>query len=494
MTINKQGIVLLYSILGHPCWRLTILSLISVLLAGCNEPIERSHLEQIKQRDTLIIGTLYGPASYFKSDLTSSELEQNLTQRFAAQLGVELEVVASADLPKLFKMLDDNKIDILATGLSVTDERRSAMRFGPPYYQITQQLVYKQGKKRPRDLGQLSGNLTVIAGSSHLETLKQLKLKNPDLTWRTTTQFNPDQLLAQLIQGKIDYTIADSTVLARNRRLYPDISLAMTVSEPQSLAWAVSKLTDDSLYGEIIDFFGQIQSDGTMVRLEEKYFGHVQRFDYVDTRAFIRAISTTLPKYQLSFELNADTIHWLKLAATAYQESHWDPAARSPTGVRGLMMLTRATPKQVGIANRLDPEQSIQGGARYLQQLLHRMPDTLEQDQKFWFALAAYNIGMGHLMDARTLARRLNKNPDSWASIKHILPLLEKSKYHKTTRHGFARGREAAHYVDNIRRYYETLKAMNIASVISPAILAQAAKEDSMVMKKQVTSGPIPPL
>jgi membrane-bound lytic murein transglycosylase F len=227
-----------------------------------------------------------------------------------------------------------------------------------------------------------------------------------------------------------------------------------------------------------------------MVQLEEKYFGHVRRFDYVDTRAFIRAIATTLPKYQLLFELNADDIPWLKLAATAYQESHWKPLARSPTGVRGMMMLTLSTAKQVGVGNRLDPEQSIKGGALYLKQLLARIPKTVAQDQKFWFALAAYNVGFGHLIDARKLAVKLNKDPDSWVSIKQILPLLEKSKYHKKTRHGFARGREAVHYVDNIRRYYETLKAIDIPSVLSPLILAQAAKEDSVAVQSKPLVAP----
>lgn len=453
----------------------------TTLLVGCKESVATSHLEQIKQRKTITIGTLYGPTSYFNPDITSSAIEQNLSHRFAKKLGVELEVVASSDLPSLFTMLENNQVDILATGLSVTDSRLAKMRFGPPFYQVTQQLVYKQGKKRPRSISDLTGNLTIIDGSSHLETLKQLQQDNPKLKWHTTTLHDPDQLLKLLIDEEIDYTLVDSTVLARNRRQYPDISLAMTLSEPQSIAWVISNTTDDSLYGEIIDFFGQIQSDGIMAQLEEIYFGHVQRFDYVDTRAFIRAVTTTLPTYQLLFEQHAGKIPWLQLAATSYQESHWDPRAKSPTGVRGMMMLTLPTAKQLGVTSRLNPEQSIRGGALYLQQLLDRLPDNIEQEQKFWFALAAYNIGFGHLNDARNIAITMNKNPDSWASIKLILPLLEKSKYYKKTHHGFARGREAVHYVDSIRRYYETLKALSIDSVLSPKILEQAAIEDSMM-------------
>lgn len=462
--------------------RLTMLFFATALLASCKESTTTSHLEQIKQRKTITIGTLYDQTSYFSPDIAPSAIEQELAHRFATKLDVELEVVASSDLPRLFAMLENNQVDILATGLSVTDQRLTKMRFGPPFYQVTQQLVYKQGNKRPRTISDLTGNLTIIDGSSHLETLKQLQQDHPQLSWHTTTRHDPDQLLKLLIDGKIDYTLVDSTVLARNRRRYPDISLAMTLSKPQPVAWVISNTTDDSLYGEVIDFFGQIQSDGIMVQLEEKYFGHVQRFDYVDTRAFIKAVTTTLPTYQLLFEQHAGKIPWLQLAATSYQESHWDPRAKSPTGVRGMMMLTLPTAKQLGVTSRLNPEQSIRGGALYLQQLLDRLPQTIEQDQRFWFALAAYNVGFGHLIDARKLALKMAKNPDSWASIKQILPLLEKSKYYKKTRHGFARGREAVHYVDSIRRYYETLKALAIRSVLSPKILELAAIEDSMVV------------
>jgi len=414
-------------------------------------------------------------------------MEYELAQNFAAGLGVELQVVANADLDRLFTMLNEGKIDILATGLTVTDKRINQMRFGPPYYRVSQQLVYKQGKKRPRKFSDLTGNLTVLANSSHQETLTKLKQQHPSLTWHTNNKLNPDQILKEVIEERIDYTIVDSTVLARNRRLYPDLSLAMTVEEDKPIAWAISKFTDDSLYSEIISFFGEHQSDGDLIQLEEKYFGHVQRFDYVDTRAFIKAIGSKLKKYQILFEINQGQLQWEQLAALSYQESHWNPKAKSPTGVRGMMMLTLPTAKQMGVKSRLDAEQSIKGGAQYLQQLLRRLPQSIPADQRFWFALASYNVGYGHLMDARRLAVTLNKDPDSWTSLKLLLPLLEKAKYYKKSRYGYARGREAVHYVDNIRRYYETLKAMNITSVLAEPALEIAARIDSLT-QKEITS------
>lgn len=451
-----------------------------ILIQGCSPAPQQDQLSAIKSRNTLIIGTLYNPASYFSNNNTASGMDYELAQEFAASMGVELQVVANADLDSLFTLLSENKIDILATGLSVTDKRLNHMRFGPPYYRVSQQLVYKQGKKRPRKYRDLTGNLTVMANSSHQETLINLKQQYPDLTWQTSNKLNPDELLKAVIDEEIDYTIVDSTVLARNRRLYPDLSLAMTIEQDTPIAWAISKHTDDSLYSEIIAFFGENQTGGELTQLEEKYFGHVKRFDYVDTRAFIKAIETKLKTYQILFELNAGTLEWQQLAALSYQESHWNPRAKSPTGVRGMMMLTLPTAKQMGVKSRLDAEQSIQGGSSYLQQLLAKLPSSVAKEQRFWFALASYNVGYGHLMDARRLAVAKNLDPDSWTSIKKMLPLLEKSKYYKKSRYGYARGREAVHYVDNIRRYYQTLKAMNISSVLAEPALEIAARIDSL--------------
>lgn len=461
-----------------------VVILFSISLISCTPAIQQDQLSKVKSRNTLVIGTLYSPTSYFSNNHTSSGMEYELAQNFAASLGVELQVIANADLNRLFTMLNEGKIDILATGLSVTDGRMKHMRFGPPYYYVSQQLVYKQGKKRPRKYTDLTGNLTVMANSSHQESLLRLKEQYPDLSWQTNNKLNPDQLLKEVIEERIDYTIVDSTTLARNRRLYPDLSLAMTVEEERPIAWAISKFTDDSLYSEIIAFFGEHQSDGDLIHLEEKYFGHVKRFDYVDTRAFIKAIDTKLKKYQILFELNQGELQWEQLAALSYQESHWNPRAKSPTGVRGMMMLTLPTAKQMGVSSRLDAEQSIKGGAQYLQQLLNRLPEAIPQEQRFWFALASYNVGFGHLMDARRIAIKMDKDPNSWTSIKLILPLLEKAKYYKKSRYGYARGREAVHYVDNIRRYYETLKAMNISSVLAEPALEIAARIDSLVQNE----------
>ena len=195
--------------------------------------------------------------------------------------------------------------------------------------------------------------------------------------------------------------------------------------------------------------------------MNDKHYGHIEEFNYVDTRMFIQAIEQKLPKYQPLFEKYGQEVDWRLLAAISYQESHWEPHARSYTGVRGMMMLTLPTAKQMGIKSRLDAEQSIRGGAKYFKRLIGRMPARIPDPDRLWFALASYNIGLGHLNDARKITQQQGGDPDRWVEVKERLPLLKQKKFYKKTRYGYARGDEPVNYVENIRRYYDTLTWMD---------------------------------
>ena len=179
-----------------------------------------------------------------------------------------------------------------------------------------------------------------------------------------------------------------------------------------------------------------------------------------EKRRFYHHIETRLPQYRRQFEEVAQAygISWTLLAAQAYQESRWDRHAVSPTGVKGLMMLTRDTASSLGIRNRLDPTKSIEGGARYFQSLEKRLPRRIGKVDRIWIALAAYNVGMGHVKDAQRLARRMGKNPHSWNDLKTMLPLLAQKPYYKTLQYGYARGWEPVRYVKRIRAYHALLE------------------------------------
>ena len=275
--------------------------------------------------------------------------------------------------------------------------------------------------------------------------------------WDQITDKDSEELLAMIANKEIDYTIADSSSVQINRRYLPDLRSGPVLEEKLDVVWLLPPTRSDELMSQLLAFWHQEKLAGTLDHLNEKYFGHVKRFDYVDTRAFIRAIETVLPRYRQLFETHAGNLDWRKLAATSYQESHWNPHARSATGVRGMMMLTQPTAKEIGITNRLDAEESIRGGAAYLNDMINRLPESIPESQRMWFALASYNIGYAHVEDARKLAESMELNPNAWRDLKKVLPLLQKRKYYQKTRYGYARGSEAVHYVDSIRRYYDTL-------------------------------------
>lgn len=178
-----------------------------------------------------------------------------------------------------------------------------------------------------------------------------------------------------------------------------------------------------------------------------------------EIQTFLKYITTRLPHYRKAFEQAEEKtgIPWALLASMSYQESKWNRHAISPTGVRGIMMLTRSTAADLGIQNRLDPKKSIAGGARYLSHLYRRLPATIETPDRMLLALASYNVGFGHVKDAQLLGKRLGKNPNHWNDLKEVLPLLAKKKYYQDLPHRYARGWEPVEYVTRIREYRKIL-------------------------------------
>ncbi|MDT7526236.1 MULTISPECIES: membrane-bound lytic murein transglycosylase MltF [Idiomarinaceae] len=432
------------------CWLL--------LIVGCTPAPEPSQLEQIKARGVLKVGTLMGPSTYYLDANGEAGIEAALAQQFADELGVALEMVPRYNVKNLLDLLANNEVDLLAAGLDRTPQRDQLFRFGPPYLEVSQRVIYKQGSRdRPRSLTELDGELVVVANSSHHDWLQSISSDYPELKWRATDDQDTQELLRRVMLGEIDFTIADSNTLDIQRRYYPNLSVAFTVRDRVDVGWMLASQVDGSLYAEVIDFFGELRASGQLAQLMDQHFGHVANFNYVDASLFIQAVETTLPRYREMFERHAGSLDWRLLAAISYQESHWNPRALSPTGVRGMMMLTLPTAKAMGVTSRLNPEQSIRGGARYFERMLQRIPARIQHPDRIWFALAAYNIGFGHLEDARILTQQQGADPDRWIDVRKRLPLLRQKKYYRQTKYGFARGDEPVRYVGNIRRYYDTL-------------------------------------
>lgn len=358
----------------------------------------------------------------------------------------------------LFDDLDDDDADLLAAGLIYNQSASAARAPAPPTTPFPNSWCTGWAPCGPKGFADIKGKLAVASGSAHVSTLKQLKQdKYPDLAWESSSDLTSKELLERVADGKLDYTLGDSVTIALLQRIHPQLAVAFDVTDEEPVTWYLKRDGDDSLYAAMLDFYSQMVDDGTLARLEEKYLGHVGSFDYVDTKTFLSAIDSVLPNFRPLFEKHANEIDWKLLAAIAYQESHWNPQATSPTGVRGLMMLTRATADGLGVNDRLDPEESIQGGALYLQRLMAKVPDSVPEDERIWFSLAAYNMGWGHMLDARKLTKTQKGNPDSWVDVKQRLPMLSQKRYYPQLTYGYARGREAYNYVENIRRYQVSL-------------------------------------
>lgn len=418
-----------------------------------------NRIAAIKERGELRISTVQSPLTYTVVNNKDYGLDYELAQQFADYLGVKLKVTVRQNISQLFDDLDNGSADMLAAGLVYNSERVKSYQAGPTYYSVSQQLVYRVGNTRPRNLSSVSADqLTIAPGQVVISDLQNLQAnKYPDLGWTVDEKRSSADLMQAVIDGKLDYTIADSVAIGLFQRVHPELAVALDVTDEQPVTWFSLQDDDNTLSAAMLDFFDNINEDGTLARLEEKYLGHGDDFDYVDTRTFLRSVDSVLPDLQPLFEKYASEIDWKLLAAISYQESHWDPLATSPTGVRGLMMLTKNTAQSLGLTDRTDAEQSISGGMRYLQDMMSKVPDSVPQEERIWFALAAYNMGYAHMLDARALTAKQKGNPDSWADVKQRLPLLSQKQWYSKLTYGYARGHEAYAYVENIRKYQISL-------------------------------------
>jgi membrane-bound lytic murein transglycosylase F len=436
-----------------------ILIVLTLFIAAC-DLFPQSQLDRVKDKGVLRVLTRNSATTYYQGPHGPAGLEYDLVAGFAEYLGVRLKLETPETLSQVLNKIQAGEADIAAAGLTVTDERKAVLNFGTSYQRITPQLVYRVGTRPPKNLDALHGSLEVVAYSSHAERLRSLQEEHPKLYFQKTNELNSEELLSLVWEQVIDYTVADSNQVAISRRFYPELRVAFDISPPESLAWAFPSGEDRSLIDEADGFLNRLKENGQLDRLLERYYAYVSDFDYVGTRRYMKHIDQRLPRYRAWFEQAGQEtgVDWRLLAAIGYQESHWNPKAVSPTGVRGLMMLTQATMQQIGIdKDRHDAQASIEGGARYVAKVKKRIPQRIKEPDRTWMALAAYNVGYGHLDDARVLVQNDGADPDKWVDVKKYLPLLSQKKWYQQTRYGYARGREPVRYVENVRSYYDIL-------------------------------------
>ena len=423
-----------------------------------------SYLSYLKNKGYITVITRNNANCYYLYRDEPTGFEYDLAKEFAEFLHLKLKVI----LPlwnDMFLYLKKKKGDFIAAGLTITDLRKEIVDFSKPYMKVRQMIIINKRNKSIKDIFDLKGKeIHIRRGTTYFNTLVKLNYKyNLNLKIVLHEDIPTEEFIRMVAQNKIEVTVADSNIALLNKRYYPDIKIAFPISDYQYLAWAVKK-GNKSLLLKINSFFEKIKKDGTFKKIYDRYYSFVQIYDYLDLKKFQRIINTRLPRYKDLIEDVAKRygFDWRLIAAIIYQESHFNPYAKSFTGVRGLMQITLRTAYEMGIKNRLDPKQSIIAGVKYLKVLYERWKNIPSSDDRLFFTLASYNVGYYHVMDARKLAKEMGLDPNKWESIKKTLPLLAYPKYYRRLKYGYARGWEPVRFVKRVMLYYDILKHYNV--------------------------------
>jgi membrane-bound lytic murein transglycosylase F len=442
--------------------RLIVWSAIASLAACGPEPSPPPPAQ--KSTHALTIAIRPGATTWVvNGDGAAAGLDRDLAVLFARERGLTLKIVAADNPVQMLADVAAGEASIAAGGLyrPVAAPLDTANRFlyTTGYYAVEPVLVYNNEGFKPDSWADLADETVgIVDGVGFESVLAKVRTEHPDVQWRPLTLPAAEGLIEQVSEGSLGYAVVGSNEAATARNVFLNVDTAFAVGPKQELVWVLSA-SEGGLRDAIDAFFDRIRKDGTLQRLIDRYFGYAQRVERIDAGIFQERIRSVLPAYTGLFQqAQQETgIEWRLIAAIAYQESHWNPGATSETNVRGMMMLTEETARRMRVVDRLDPRQSIIAGARYLADLKHALPERIREPDRTWIALAGFNIGIGHLEDARVLAAKRKLNPDSWSDLKKTLPLLAQPDAADGTKYGLARGGGAVVFVETVRAYYDVL-------------------------------------
>lgn len=419
-------------------------------------------MERVKATGVLKVASVYGRTTCYTGPAGLVGYECEITQGIAASIGATAEVLFVHTPADAVQAVIDGRADIAAAALTSNTAQRDQLRFSRAIDRAAPRLVFRMGNLRPKSPADLDGRLVVSEGAGHVSRMAMLSKAAPKLRAETTNAFDSEDLLFQVASGELDYTIASSALVAINERYYPQIRTAFDVGEPEDVVLAFKSEEDKSLFDAAEAYLASINGR-ELARLHDRYYGHVEELDYFSAVQVANHMISRLPRYRSMFTAAAERhgLDWRLLAAIGYQESHWNPGAQSYTGVRGIMMLTNDTALRYKVANREDPQQSIEGGAKVLVDLLEKIPPEVPEPDRTWMALAAYNQGLGALLDARQLTTERGGDNLHWVDVRDTLPLLSRPRWARKARYGFARGREAVDFVNNVRAYLDIITMLS---------------------------------
>ena len=431
------------------------------MLAACNRaPSEAAALKEIRMRGELRVVTINSPTTYYLGTHGAEGLEFGLAQAYSKKLGIPLVITPVSDLAEMRSWLETGRADIAAAQLTADEALLKVGDAAQPYEEIEQLVVYKRGENRPKGTIQLeTSRLAVRAGSPQERVLQKLKgTVAPTIEWVATAPVSADPL-DDVESGQAKYAIVDSREYSFARHLYPNVAIGFTLPATRPAQWIVRKNAPD-LLKSVNAFFNEVAHSGLLAQLSSEATGDDRDFDYLESRNFQAHIAVRLGAFRQFFEDASEKsgVDWRLLAAIGYQESKWDPKAESADGALGVMMLTQDTATEMGITDRKNAQQNIFAGAKYFAEVKEKIPDRIAEPDRTWLALASYNVGFGHLEDARVLAQARGKNPDSWEDVRESLPLLAQERYYVKAKRGYARGWEPAQFVDRVQRFLTLLE------------------------------------
>ena len=431
--------------------------LLSVLLAACG-PAESPRIPDYRTLGELRVATRHDAISYrVDEEGRASGFEHDLLLALGDSLDIPIKFVPYPDATRALDAVINGQVHMAAAGLGQND--RLPLAWSKPLREVDYVIVGRSGSRGVSSERDLAGRtLSVRRGTLAADKVSEIRKRLPGVNVHLPVRAGEEKLLADLAEGALDLVATDRLHYAFAARIHPELEIVHELPGRSGIAWALPR--DQARFATAVDaFLEDTSANGRLARLADRYFGHVRRLDDADITTFLTRIRERLPRYRVFFhEAEAQTgIDWRYLAAVAYQESHWDPQATSFTGVRGMMMLTADTADRLGVNNRLDPRQSILGGARYLAMLNEQLPDEIPEPDRSWMATAAYNLGMGHMNGARSIARRLGKDDHAWWDMKSVLPLLSRPEYAQRLKSGPARGGEAVVMTENVRNYHDIL-------------------------------------
>jgi peptidoglycan lytic transglycosylase F len=418
-----------------------------------------SSLDRILEKGDITIITRNSAHCYYLYRDQAMGFEYDLAKAFAEFLGVELNIVIADNWDEMVTRVLANPESLIAASMVSTPSRKNQVAFSNEYLTTRQHIIVHRQNRRIRRAKDLVGKTVHVRyGTAYQESLEALKAQGLNILLALYEDIPTEELIRQVAERTIDVTIADSNIAQLNRRYYPQVMVGRAIAEKNHLGWAVAPQATE-LLTEINAFFSHIKSNGEFKEIYQRYYSRANDFDFVDIRAYHRRLKSRLPKYQAIIQTAANMhgFDWRLIAAQMYQESHFNPVAESHAGAVGLMQLTKNTAQSLGVVDMKHPGENIHAGVQHLKNLYDYF-DKASGIDRLCIALAAYNIGQGHLMDARRLAAKKQLDPNKWSSLSETLPLLRYKKYYRKAIYGYCRGTEPVEYVRQIMLYYDILK------------------------------------